>query len=434
MLTYRIAGLFLMRIATHGPLADLVCKHSRLLIESCITARNFGLIKNVSDRALSLSDHAAVIGSFKLKELTMRPALISRLDPRILQDPETVRLLDDTFGELFAQRSKNWNPHVSLEYMKMCIRTASSTAAGKIKARYRDEEATLNGDINLVINELSLEPPNEVKLLLMHKLDDLRQLKRTMVAKIGAKLEARTARKWYNEGELSNKYFFNLLSWRSNDEISVLLNDQGNEVSESVEIKTVIADFYKNLYESVPEDLVTTDDLLRNIEPIRPEVAAPVSAGITLGELEATLKTCDDSAPGPDGIQYSFLKHFWTDVGPIILDAWHHSLEQKELPPSHKVSYLRLIPKAGKDTRLISNLRPITLSNTDHKLITKTYAKKLTEAAASQVGEEQTAYIPGRLINDNIRSILMMMDLAEIDREVDGVVVLLDAKKATDTQ
>ena len=121
-------------------------------------------------------------------------------------------------------------------------------------------------------------------------------------------------------------------------------------------------------------------------------------------------------------------------MGPIILDAWHHSLEQKELPPSHKVSYLRLIPKAGKDTRLISNLRPITLSNTDHKLITKTYAKKLTEAAASQVGEEQTAYIPGRLINDNIRSILMMMDLAEIDREVDGVVVLLDAKKATDTQ
>ena len=59
--------------------------------------------------------------------------------------------------------------------------------------------------------------------LLMHKLDDLRQLKRGLVEKIGARLEVRTARKWYNEGELSNKYFFNLLTRRVNDDIKVIL-------------------------------------------------------------------------------------------------------------------------------------------------------------------------------------------------------------------
>ena len=154
---------------------------------------------------------------------------------------------------------------------------------------------------------------------------------------------------------------------------------------------------------------------------------------LTLEELTATLKTCADSAPGPDGIPYSFLKHFWLEIGPVILDSWNYSLRVKELSPSHKLSYLRLIPKAGKDTRIISNLRPITLSNTDHKLITKTYARKLTDIVSDCIGEEQTAYISGRLINDNVRALIMTIDQANIDRQVDGLVVSLDAKKAFDS-
>ena len=97
------------------------------------------------------------------------------------------------------------------------------------------------------------------------------------------------------------------------------------------------------------------------------------------------------------------------------------------------MSYLRLIPKAGKDPKILTNLRPITLSNTDHKLITKTYATKLTKVVSGLIGEEQTAYVPGRLINENIRAMLMTLDLANDDDDVDGVVVSLDAKKAFDS-
>ena len=81
----------------------------------------------------------------------------------------------------------------------------------------------------------------------------------------------------------------------------------------------------------------------------------------------------------------------------------------------------------------INNLRPITLSNTDHKLITKTYAKRLTALVAEKICEEQTAYIPNRLINDNVRSMLMTIDLANLDQAIDGILVSLDAKKAFDS-
>ena len=390
-----------------------------------------------ADWTFSLSDHAAVIATYaevRNHDSNSKCNFLPRLDPRLLLDQEGKQIMDETFLEMFGQQSPEWNPHVRLEYCKMCIRTAANAATGKIKARYRDEESQLNSDINSIINDLSNDVGgSDARALLMHKLDDLRQLKRCLVEKIGAKLERRTARKWYNEGELSSKYFFNLMSRKNNDEIKVILNDNGDEITDAREVGDSIRQFYKNLYESVPDQLDINDDLFSHVQPLDPAEANHIGARITIDELEATLRGCSDSAPGPDGIPYSFIKHFWSTFGNVLLDAWNYSLAVNELPPSHKLSYLRLIPKAGKDSRLISNLRPITLSNTDHKLITKTYAKKLTELVMPSIGAEQTAYIPGRLINDNVRAMLMTIDLPDADAAVDGVLVSLDAKKAFDS-
>ena len=399
------------------------------------TKDHFKLLTKTTDWALSLSDHAAVKASFELNEV--RPnnmSQISRLDPRLLTDPEGCRHMDNRFRELLDQALPDWNPHVRLEHLKMCIRTSANDANGKLKAKLRDSEQELNGDINGVVGELAAEGLSlERKELLMHKLDDLRQLKRCLVEKIGTKLQQKTARKWYNEGELSNKYFFNLLNRKVNDEITNILDENGTEINHPDVIENKIRMFYKDLYESVPENVEANDHLFRHVAEVTPEEAARISEDLTQDELFATLKTCDDSAPGPDGIPYSYLKHFWPFFGPVLLSSWQYSLLIGELPPSHKISYLRLIPKAGKDARVLTNLRPITLSNTDHKLITKTYACKLTNIVADSIGEEQTAYIPGRLINDNVRSILMTMDLANVDLNVNGVVVSLDAKKAFDS-
>ena len=392
------------------------------------------LSSKVTDWSLSVSDHAAVISSFnKLNQSANRSRLSCRLDPQILLDNEGRELIDEAFCELRVQESPDWNPHVRLEYLKMCLRTAANVAIGKTKARVRDLESTLNSDINDLVNQLSCDNPGDDRELLMHKLDDLRLLKRGLVEKIGSKLAQRSARKWYNEGELSNKYFFNLLNRKTNDEINIIIRENGEEVTDSKLVQEEIKTFYKNLYESVPDQLIINDDIFRNITPKEERDARALTERLTLEELEQTLATCKDSSPGPDGIPYSFLKHFWKVMGPAILAAWQYSLDTGELPPSHKLSYLRLIPKAGKDPRIMTNLRPITLSNTDHKLITKTYSRKLTKLVAPLISEEQTAYIPGRLINDNVRALLMTIDLADLDPEIDGALISLDAKKAFDS-
>lgn len=394
----------------------------------------FMTAQSIADWSFSVSDHAAVVVNFSYKNQNCAKSIsIPRLDPRLLVDSEGTTAMDQVFNEMFEQRSATWNPHVSLEYVKMCIRTAANAAVGKIKAKYRDEEKSLNTSLNFVISELARQDVvGEDRELLMHKLDDLRQLKRSLVERIGAKLERTTARKWYNEGELSNKYFFNLLTRKVNNEIKTILNNNGEEINEEKEIEDEIRGFYRDLYEVVPEQLNNDDDIFRHVQQLLPEDARIMEECLRLEDLEKTLKTCSDSAPGPDGIPYSYLKHFWPSIGPILVNAWNYSLDTGQLPPSHKTSYLRLIPKSGKDSRVIANLRPITLSNTDHKLITKTYARKLTDLVAGSIGTEQTAYIPGRLINDNVRAMLSTIDLAN-EENVDGVLVSLDAKKAFDS-
>ena len=121
-------------------------------------------------------------------------------------------------------------------------------------------------------------------------------------------------------------------------------------------------------------------------------------------------------------------------MGPLISQAWNHSLVTGNLSPSHRMSFLRLIPKAGKDAKKLTNWRPITLSNCDHKIVTKAYSIRMAEKVKLVIMERQTAYLKGRLINDNIRGILMSIHLSNLtDEDIDGIIVSLDAKKAFDS-
>jgi len=159
-----------------------------------------------------------------------------------------------------------------------------------------------------------------------------------------------------------------------------------------------------------------------NITGVNNEDSAEVAKPLTKAELWQTLVTCKDSAPGPDGIPYTYIKVLWPILGDIIVDAWNYSLQIGKLPISHQVSFLKLIPKVGKDLKKLTNWRPITLSNCDHKLITKCYANRLSDKLNKVISGSQTAYLKGRLISDNIRTIQGALKIAS-QEDVDGLIV-----------
>jgi ribonuclease HI len=84
-----------------------------------------------------------------------------------------------------------------------------------------------------------------------------------------------------------------------------------------------------------------------------------------------------------------------------------------------------------KDRTAIENYRPITLLNTDYKLLTKGLALQLIDSIKLMVHKDQAGFIPERSIFDHIRLTRIMLQYAEV-MEQNGAVIALDQEKAYD--
>ena len=397
---------------------------------------SFELCQADTDWSLSMSDHAAVVTALKTKSNKNRSrSRIPRLDPSILQG-EAASEVKNEISAMINQASHSWDPHMKLEYSKMCIRTVMEKAQADRKTREANEEELLNTELDLAVKTLegtSLRV-DQVREIIKH-VEDLRTQKTILIEKKGKRLAERLGTKWYNEGEKSTKYFLGLLKRPTQDNFVTITNETGTSLTEEKDVENEIVNFYKRLYENYDNSnlRVGDDTFFDEIIGLSDEDARSTTEVLNLEELGKTLDSCSDSTPGPDGISYSILRNLWQIMGPIISDAWRHSLATSKLAPSHKISFLKLIPKVGKDLKLLTNWMPITLSNCDHKIITKSYAIRLSEKLKNLIEERQTAYLKGRLINDNIRSLISTIKVSNLEDNINGLIVSLDAKKAFDS-
>ena len=405
-------------------------------IDRMFFSRNMQLIKAEVNWSLSMSDHAAIESYFELpNKVKTKGTRISRLDPSLLKVDELKARVKTELRAMLDQAPPDWNPHLKLEYLKMCIRTIMEKAQAERKSNELNDEELLNVELDLAIKALSREDTRNKAELILH-VEDLRAQKDVLIEKKGQRLADKLGTKWYQEGEKSTRYFLRILSRSTPDNFKELSMNDGTLTNDPRRIESEIVNYYKKLYENYEKiDVQETsdEDFFKEIISIDNTKQSEISAPVTSEEIVQTLRTCRDSAPGPDGIPYSVWRELWEEAGPILQNSWNYSLQTGKLPPSHKLSFLKLIPKLGKDQKLLTNWRPITLSDCDHKIFTKIYANRISERIAQSIGENQTAYLKGRLINDNVRSLLANIRIVNLEEDLNSVIISLDAKKAFDS-
>ena len=84
-----------------------------------------------------------------------------------------------------------------------------------------------------------------------------------------------------------------------------------------------------------------------------------------------------------------------------------------------------------KEVTRIENHRPITLLNSDYKLLTKALSLQLINDVKKMIHRDQAGFIPGRSIFDHIRLTRVMTKFAEMT-ERNGAIIALDQEKAYD--
>nr|XP_043625572.1 uncharacterized protein LOC122596998 [Erigeron canadensis] len=116
----------------------------------------------------------------------------------------------------------------------------------------------------------------------------------------------------------------------------------------------------------------------------------------------------ENKAPGPDGITSAFFKNTWSIVGKDVLLAVHDFFRKGKLLPEINHTYIVLVPKVSTPSS-INDYRPISCCNVLFKCISKILADRIKDSLKEVVGINQSAFVPGRRISDNILLTLLIM-------------------------
>ena len=213
-------------------------------------------------------------------------------------------------------------------------------------------------------------------------------------------------------GDQSTYYFHHPHRQRQqpDSQLADLCTEAGRQQADSIIVSFFSADSPTGMFKQLPTDMAAQQALLpsldRQLPPEAQHECDGPDEGITLAELHSALKaSARGKKPGSDGLPNEFYTQFWDLLGPELLAVLQDSF-QTQLTPSLPVSMtqgVNTLLYKGKGARSsLDSYCPITLLNSDYKLLAKALTTRLGPALQHVVDPTQTAFVPGRWIGDNV--------------------------------
>ncbi len=213
--------------------------------------------------------------------------------------------------------------------------------------------------------------------------------------------------------------------------LSSVINEMGCH-SSTAGVLTVITEFYTDLYSC--QDKYSKEEIGKFLDDILslPKVKQDTSQLIqSIGkeEIEAAIKSLRPmKAPGCDGLTSEFYKAFEELLIPILVEVFAQIWKDEKLSDTQHIAIIILLFKKG-DSRLLSNYRPISLTNADYKILAYVLSHHLADHLTDVIAVNQTAYMSGQFIGTNIRLVQDMMSFFA-KSSPGSVILFLDYTKA----
>ena len=149
-------------------------------------------------------------------------------------------------------------------------------------------------------------------------------------------------------------------------------------------------------------------------------------------EVRRAVWSCgSDKSPGPDGLNFKFVKQFWHIIKPDVLRFLDEFYVNRIFPRGCNASFIALIPKVA-GPQMLKEYRPISLIGCIYKIVAKILANRLKKIMPLIIDERQSAFIEGRHM---IHSVLIANEVIEETRRSQKpcIVFKVDYEKAYDS-
>lgn len=165
--------------------------------------------------------------------------------------------------------------------------------------------------------------------------------------------------RWLKEGDNNSRFFHRCLSRRkrSNFIQGILVGEE--LVCDVPGIRETVKEHFVNLFDKKPTVRLGLESIAFN--RIGDDLNSKLIAPFTMEEIKKTVWDCDnDKSPGPDGVNFGFLKQFWESMRVDLLNCFSHFHRTGRLVKGGNASFIVFVLKKDNPQR-VDKYRPICL-------------------------------------------------------------------------
>ncbi|KAJ0800754.1 putative RNA-directed DNA polymerase [Helianthus annuus] len=245
-------------------------------------------------------------------------------------------------------------------------------------------------------------------------------------------LKQKSKVEWLCAGDSNTKFFHNTVKVKNaRTKIYSVMDSLGNRY-EGEDVADAMVSHYMNfLGIEIPVQRLNSENLFTNV--LSSDVADRMIRQVTREEVkQAMFSIGEDKAPGPDGYTSAFFKHAWDVVGNEVTNVVLQFFENGKLLNQVNHTILALIPKKEVPDSVV-DYRPISCCNVLYKCISKILTYRLKPCLGVLVSINQSAFVLGRKISDNILLTQELMHNYHLNRGPARCAFKIDIQKAYGT-
>ncbi len=377
-----------------------------------------------------LSDHAPLLISVH-QSPELPSCKLWRFSNHLLNNPEALNFINNNIDNFMITNKNSASSGIIWEAMKAFLRGQIISYSSSKKKQYQKQSQLLEKEISTMERQHSKTKDAQ----LFQQLQSKKLEYNILSSKEAENALLRSRQRYYEHGDKIGK----VLAWQIRKEeisksITTLRSSDNKNIEHPKLINQEFLDFYKLLYKSQGVEEAEIQNFLSKLDiPVlcdhdREELEKEISKE----EIQlAVAALAGGKTPGLDGFSMDFYKTFFFKLADPLLSMYMEAIHKKELPETLNQALITVLLKPGKDPNLCTSYRPISLLNSDYKILTKMIALRLERVLPSLIHMDQTGFIKNRSSFDNIRR---LMNIIYSAKQMDSPVIALslDAEKAFD--